>query len=303
MNAFAEGSDRFDGLDLRALFANIIARRWWVIGSMMLSIAVFSCAAFVMTPLYRATTLLAPAIADRGAEVLGSRSAQLGGLAALTGLGLGSRDAEIEEALAVLQSREFTESFISKRNLLPRFFPDKWSSATGMWKVDRDHQPTLAKAFKYFDRVRVVTRDRKTGLIALQIDWRDRDEAAAWANDLVRLLNEEMRARAVAKADAAMQFLNKELETTSTVEARDAISRLMEAQVKQRMLANVTPEYSLRVVDRAIAPDKDDPVSPRKSRWLASGPLFGLALGIGLVILFGAPSHAKRGPPPPASDE
>ncbi len=75
---------------------------------------------------------------------------------------------------------------------------------------------------------------------------------------------------------------------TSTMEARDAISRLMEAQVKQRMLANVTQDYSFRVVDRAIPPDKDDPISPQKALLLVSGVLLGLAVGIVGVFLFGS---------------
>ena len=104
-------------------------------------------------------------------------------------------------------------------------------------------------------------------------------------NELVDRLNEEMRRRAVVKADTSMQFLEKELQITATVEVHDAISRLMEAQVKQRMLANVTHDYSFRVVDRAISSDGDEPVSPQKGLLVTAGVLTGLIFGIAFALV------------------
>src|SRR6185436_1603620 len=144
------------------------------------------------------------------------------------------------------------------------------------------------KGFKYFDRkVRSVSSDKKTGLITLQVDWRDRDQAAEWANDLVRRLNAEMRSRAISKADAAVGYLEKESNTTSTVVTREAIGRLIEAQVKQRMLANVTLEYSFRVVDRALPADKDDPERPKKVVLIVAGVIIGLVLGVLAALIAG----------------
>ena len=260
-----------EGVSVQVLFAMVRAKPWWIITSVTLFTAIFFTVAFAMMPVYRATVVLAPASPDRGSQILGSGTA-LGGLAAGLGLGLGSHDSDAEEALAVLQSREFTQRFIATENLLPKLFSEKWNSVTGTWKVAEKKQPTLGKAFKYFDtKVRSVTEDRKTGLITLQIDWTDRNEAAEWANRLVHDLNEEMRARAIAKSDASMRFLEKELQTTAVMEVRDAISRLMEDQVKERMYANVTPDYSFRVVDRAIPADRDDPVKPKKALLIAAG--------------------------------
>jgi uncharacterized protein involved in exopolysaccharide biosynthesis len=131
-------------------------------------------------------------------------------------------------------------------------------------------------------------------LVSLQIDWRDRVEAAAWANELVERLNAEMQARALAKANASLGYLEKELAASSVVETRDAINRLIESQIKTRMVANTTREYAFRVVDRAMAPDADDPVWPVKSLFFLCGPLLGLGVGIGLILL----SDAVAGVPP-----
>jgi uncharacterized protein involved in exopolysaccharide biosynthesis len=295
MTAFDHDEQFENEVDVRALYVRLARRPWWIVASVAVFAAAFGAAAFLMPPVYRATTVLAPSIADRGGDVVGFASGALGGLASAAGLGLGPRDAETEEALAVLRSREFTENFITNKNLMPEFFPRKWNIATGMWQGPPERRPTLAKAYKYFDqKIRAIVQDKKTGLVLVQIDWTNREEAAAWANELVQLLNKEMRARATAKADASMHFLNRELETTSTIEGRAAISRLIESQVKQRMLANVTQDYSFRVVDKAISSDGDEPVKPQKLLLLTVGPLLGLIVGVMFVLLFGSRSSNKK---------
>jgi uncharacterized protein involved in exopolysaccharide biosynthesis len=254
-----------------SLISKLIAKRGWIIGSTALSGAAFAIIAFVMAPVYRSTTLVAPANIQRNGDVSTLASASLGGLA--SGLGLGPRDAETEQALAVLRSREFTENFIASENLMPKLSRKLWNP------------PTLAKAYKYFDtRIRSVTQDKKTGLVTIQIDWNDRTEAAGWANKLVRHLNEEMRSRAISKAEASTQFLNRELLGTTTVEGRDAISRLLEAELKRKMLATVTPDYSFQVVDHAMPADADDRLRPQKALMVAAGLLLGLGVSVVTVL-------------------
>ena len=282
-------------IDVARMFSLVVAKRWWVLASVVFFSVVAVAIAFLTTPTYRASVVLAPTVTERGGDLLGLGAGQLSGLASLAGLNLGPKESETEEAVAVLQSREFTDKFITGKNLMPKLFASKWDAEKGQWKVDSDHQPTPAKAYKYFNkRIRSITRDKKAGLVTLQIDWRDRKEAAVWANDLVRQLNEEMRQRAIAKADAAMQFLETELQKTATVEGRSAISRLMEVQLKQRMLANVTPDYSFRVIDPALPADKDDPIWPLKAALLVGGPFFGLFAGIFLVSYFGSGRQSGR---------
>jgi len=277
---------RGEGTDLQVLVARLAARRSWVIIAVLVATAAFVLAAFVMTPVYRASTVLISASEERNSmsSSLGSALGQLGGLASLAGITLGSSDNATEEALAVLRSQQFTERFISDLNLRPELFADKWDAQRGEWKVSAERQPTPARAFKKFTKIRTIKQDKKTGLVTLQIDWKDRLKAAQWANELSRRLNAEMRARAIENAEASLKFLERELESTSVVETRQAINRLIEAQVRQRMIANVTQEYAFRVVDPALAPDDDDPIRPQKLLLVILGPLVGLALGVLLVL-------------------
>jgi Uncharacterized protein involved in exopolysaccharide biosynthesis len=280
-----------DLIDLRALFAKLLSRRWWIFGCVLLSTSAFTIAAFRITPVYRASVLLISSSAERSSlsGSLNSALGQLGGLASLAGINVGSGDAATEEALAVLRSRDFTTGFINDNHLMPILFAKQWSVADGKWRADVANPPTQSTAFKYFNsKIRSVTQDKKTGLITVQIEWTDRIAAANWANELVQRLNTEMRSRALAQADASIGYLQKELASTSILEVREAINRLIETQVKQRMLANVTQQYAFRIVDKATAPDANDPVRPNKRLLLVSGPLAGLLAGVVLVLLFGS---------------
>jgi uncharacterized protein involved in exopolysaccharide biosynthesis len=269
-------------LDLGVMLRRIWARRWWVVAAVVVCTAAFVTASFVMAPVYRAAVVLAPANDRNGiGSGLDSKLGQLGGLAALAGLNLGGTEGMTEEALAVLRSRQFTEAFISDRMLMPKLFPKKWDARAGKWKVAPGREPSLAKGYERFDKnIRTIIQDKKTGLVTLQVDWTDRHEAADWANELVERLNAEMRARAAREAEASVGYLEKELEKTSIVAAREALNRIMETQIKQRMFADVNQEYVFRMIDRAMAPDPDDVVRPRRVLMAVEGLLLGLALGV-----------------------
>lgn len=277
-------ADDGETIDLAAIFIMLWKRRWWIVASVVSCTALSAIYAFATPPVYRASVLMVSADNSAGSSLEGALS-QLGGLASLAGIQAGSASIAKQESLAVLRSRELTEAFIHDKNLTPLLFPRKWDEKNLRWKTG-ERPPTPAEAYKYFgEKVRSITEDKKTSLITLQIDWTDRLQAAAWANELVERLNAEMQMRAIASAEASLGYLEKELQATTTVATREAINRLIEVQIKQRMLANVTREYAFRVVDKAMAPDASDPIRPRKMFALAGGVFGGGVLGIVAVLV------------------
>ncbi|MEQ1579265.1 MAG: Wzz/FepE/Etk N-terminal domain-containing protein [Steroidobacteraceae bacterium] len=275
-------------LSVRHLLAQVWAGRLWIVASALLVSAACTAAAFLMTPKYRASVVLSPVVIEGAAGGgLGSALGQISGLASLAGIAMGSSNQGVDEALAVLRSREFTESFVQELNLMPVLYSGLWDAEAGAWRPDVEKTPTSWMAYRYFDRsIRSIKQDKATGLVTLTIDWRDRELTAEWANRLVQKLNSEMRERAIEQSKASMGFLREELANTSDVGTRDAINRLIESQVRQRMLANVKPDYAFRVIDKALAPDADDVVSPNKLLLIAGGPVVGVLLGAFLVLVF-----------------
>lgn len=285
-------SAREDTLELREFLRLLWARKLWLIGCVAIFLGSAIAAAFILTPVYRATSVLIPA-ANAGAGIgssLGGDLGSLGGIAALAGFKLGGDGDQTEESLAVLRSRHFIEAFIREKNLMPILFASSWNATTSAWKSPPGDEPTLAMAYRRFSRICIVFQDKKTGLVTLQVDWTDRVLAASWANELVNRLNAEMRRRAIEHADASLKFLQQELAGTSVIETRLAINRLVEGQINSRMVANVTTEYAFRVVDPAMVPDLKDVVRPRKFLLAALGAFCGGVAGVFLVLLFGRPA-------------
>lgn len=269
--------------DPREVFLRLWAYRRWIAGCIVVFTLAFGLSAAVITPEYRATAVLAPASSGRSnlSGTLSSTLGQLGGIGSMIGLNVGGADTGTEEAIAVLCSRQFTERFISDQRLLPVLFSALWDKSSGHWNVPAQNQPTMGKAFKLFNEsIRSITQDKKTGLVTLQIDWRDPVAAADWANQLVARLNHEMRSRALAESAQSLVFLDGELSKTNDLGTRAAINRLVEMQIQERMLANVTEEFAFRIVDRATPPDKWDTVRPRKLLLILSGLMSGLVFGV-----------------------
>jgi uncharacterized protein involved in exopolysaccharide biosynthesis len=275
-----------DELGLQRLLLTLWSRRWWIIAPMVGLTIIAAAIAVTMTPVYRASTILVPASADNGGlgNSVGSALNSLGGLASLAGVNLKSGGGEVEEAIAVLKSRQFIEAFIRDKRLLPLLYQDKWDPQAQAWRDGEE--PTFAKAHDYFvKKVLSVVQDNRSALVVIQVDWPDRELAAEWANVLVQRLNGEMRTRALQKAAASVQYLEQELARTSMLGAQEAISRLIEAQINQRMLANVIEEYAFRIVDRAMPPDVDNPLRPNRPVIVAAGAILGVVVGVLAVLL------------------
>lgn len=287
--------NEMERLDLTDLIRLLWARRWWIVISVVVSTGIAASVAFLTTPIYRATVVLSPVDPNGDADSLGSRLGQLGGVASLVGLNLDSTTSQTDVSLAVLRSRQFTEEFMLAQGMMPKLFPKEWNITKNTWKDPATSISARWRAFRYFDtKVRTITQDKRTGLVTLQIDWRDSVEAAEWANAMVKFLNDEMRARAAREADASIGFLEQELQKTATVDTREAISRLTESQIKKRMLTNVLPEYAFRIIDRAIPADPKAPVWPKKLWLLVGGVLGGFGLGVFIVVIANSFSDKRR---------
>ena len=282
-----------EDIDLRAVAAALWAKRFWIVASCAVFTALFAIFALTARPLYRAQTVLVDARADSNASnSLNVALGQLGGLASIARIGVPA-GTQVDEAMAVMKSRDFTEGFIEDNNLLPALFPDLWDAAATRWRTDNGQPPKLVRAFKVFNAARSVTQPVRGGLVNVTIEWRDPEQAAAWANLLVARLNSEMRTRAIASTDRSVSYLEKELTGTSNLGTQQAINRLIETQVNQRMLANVTQEYAFRVVEKALPPEPDDKVGPSKPLLVALGFGIGLIFGV-FAVLFSNMLGAKR---------
>lgn len=238
--------------------------------------------AFLLPPVYRAEVLLAPVSEDKS-EGLSAISNQFGDIAALAGINIGPGKDKTAEYIAALKSRSLSVDFIKEENLMPVLFARKWDAEKKQWNDNADI-PTDWKAFELWDRnIRQANLDKRTGLVTLIIEWKDASLAGKWANGLVKHVNARLRTEADREAEKSIAYLEKQLPVTSSVEVQQAIYRLIEAQTKQRMIANSREEYALRIIDPAVTPGEK--IRPRRVEIVFTGLIIGSLIAVFVTYL------------------
>jgi len=255
-------------------------------------------AALLAPPVFRAEVVLSPVTEEKSGG-LSAIAGQLGGLASLAGVNMGGGGGRIEEALATLKSRIFTDAFIKDHQLSglllegpPVHVDERWpwvAEWQEKWKAYQQQgagntkEPTAWGVFQTFNGIRHVSQDKTSGLVILAIEWGEPQLAATWANELVARLNKHQKQGAIEEAERSIEYLKEQAEQTSVVEMRQSIYRLIEAQTKNIMLANVREEFAFKVIDPALAPE--EPTKPKRKLMVILGFMVGLMLSIFLAFL------------------
>lgn len=257
----------------------------------------FAAFAFLSAPVYRSEILIVPNKARAAAaDGLAQLAGQFGGLASLAGVRLGSDNTDKDVAMSLLTGREFLGKFVEQEQLLPILFANRWDASKRQWRTSwfQAEPPTIDDAVKLLQkRVVTVAEDRRTGLIRLNVEWRERTQSAAWANKLISNVNEEMRARATVDARRNQEYLRQQLKGTDVFELSQAVYRLLEVELKNEMVASVTTEYAFKVVDPAKTPQQKDFVRPRRVLLIVFGVVVGVAAGVVLALLMNAVRVAR----------
>jgi uncharacterized protein involved in exopolysaccharide biosynthesis len=279
LNSIARnGSLSSDGdLDLLVLMTVLWRGRWLMLIFTLLLTAAGVAYALLAPKWYQAEVVLIPVQDDPASRLM----SQFGGIASLVGVNLaGSNNAE---PLAVLKSREFAKSFIEKNDILKVLYAKKWDSRQNSWIGPEDKWPDVRDGVRLFERkIRRILEDRKTGLITISIMWTDPVVATAWSNSMAEEINQRMRDRAIAQAEANVSFLRSEMAAAELVALQQPIGRLMELELQKLMLAKGSTQYSFRVVDAAQVPKR--PASPRMALIVTGALVLGAALSALFVV-------------------
>ncbi|MCF6236974.1 MAG: Wzz/FepE/Etk N-terminal domain-containing protein [Gammaproteobacteria bacterium] len=238
--------------------------------------------ALLMTPIYRAEVLLAP-MGGEGSGGAASALGQFGGLASMVGIDLGSNSTE--HTLAVLTSRRFLEVFLKEEKILPILFSDIWDDSSGQWILEEGKEPpSMWSAYKVFSKsILMNSINKDSGLVTISIDWKDPELAAEWANNLIVRLNKKLRTLAVTEAESSINYLQEQLQQTSVVDMHQVLYRLIESETQKIMLAKVSEQYALKVIDPAVMPEEK--IKPKRAVIVILGFLSGFMFSVFLAFL------------------
>ncbi|MGI9265858.1 MAG: Wzz/FepE/Etk N-terminal domain-containing protein [Gammaproteobacteria bacterium] len=269
-------------VDLFALVGVVVRRRYIVLSTFLIVVIAAVLIAMLMTPVYDSEVLLAPVAQEQSQGGLSSLAGQFGGLLPLAGLSGPTGSETRDQALAVLRSRSFTEQFIADNNLLPVLFADRWDDSTSSWGNEgSDNAPTLYDGYRMFDeKIRTIREDSTTGLVTLRIEWTDRLLARDWARDLIDRLNQSLREQAIRESNLKLEYLEKEVQSTSVLNLQEAVYGLMEQEISTIMAAHVKDQYVFKILDPAAVADADDFVRPKRVLIVIAGLMIGFILGL-----------------------
>jgi len=267
-NTSPAASIQDDTIDVIALFRLLWAHKLLIGVVTILAGIAAVVLALTATHIYRADAVVAPAIESSLGGASASVAGRLGGLASLAGIDLGRNGQGGQHAQSVLQSRRLVEEFISRNELVEVLLPPGEDQT--LWRAVQ----------KFRDSVVSMSRDDVDGTTTITVEWTDPAVAAAWANGLVALANELVRAKALEDSQRNIDYLKKQVETTNVVEMQRVMYDLIQSETKNLMLANARADYAFTVIDPAVVPESRD--RPRRRLMVATG----LALGLILSSLF-----------------
>lgn len=203
-------------------------------------------------------------------------------------------DIEANEALAMVESRQFLTAFIQENNLIPIIYAKDWDAEKKEWKDSvRDDPPTLWDAYdKFNDDILDVETDDETSLTTISISWTDPKLATEWANQIVDRINENIRGKAISEAEGTLAYLNQEIEKTSAVELIESLYELVMAEKAKIVAANVHSEYAFKIMDPAVVPE--DPAIPYLTAIILGVCLvLGTFFGVTIVLLVHIVTQSK----------
>ena len=139
--------------------------------------------------------------------------------------------------------------------------PDDYDVKSNTWIRDvRPPQktiPTHQEAYEEFMDILSVGQDKETGFVTVAIEHYSPIIAKQWVDWLIDDLNSSIMQKDVAEAEQAIEYLNKQIATTSLADLQTVFFNLIEEQTKTVMLAKVTDEYLFETLDPAVVPEEE----------------------------------------------
>ena len=297
-----------DEIDLRELFSVLWAGKKVIVAITSLFAVAAVVYALSIANEYKASIVIAPAQQEGGG--LSGALGQLGGLASLAGVSLGGGGgSEAAVAQEIMQSWGFVEQFIVNNELeVEVFAAEGWNKTSNVLTIDSDlydkdsnkwlideygqlRAPTSWELYEAFSKRLSVSEDKKSGLTSVSIEYFSPIVAKNWVDLYVAAINEHMRQRKLSQVNSNIEYLQAQIEKTSIAEMREVFYQIIEEQVKNKMLAEASPEYAFVTVSPSMVPEEKS--KPKRALMCILGTLLGGMLSVLYVLVRHYASNKK----------
>ena len=127
-----------------------------------------------------------------------------------------------------------------------------------------------------------VDFNKRTPVIRVNLENENPIYAAEWLNKLIKQLDDHLRKKAIAQTESSLEFLEMEVGNTNLVTQQNVLYKLILDQKTNNMMANVSKEYAISVIDPAVVPRNK--FTPKKLIGLIIGIIVGFVLSIILIL-------------------
>ena len=291
-----------DEIDLRELFSVVWAGKILIVAITAVFALVSVGYALSLANQYKASAVVSPA--QSGGSSLGAMAGQLGGLASLAGINIGSGESnETQEAMEIMQSWGFMEAFIQTHDLqVPIYAAIGWDKGSNSLKLNSDlydatserwliednesgenRAPSSWELYEEFRERVAVSQDKTSGLINISVEYYSPQIAKQWVDLFIITINDYMRARKLEQVNRNIEYLTAQIDKTAIADMREVFYQLVEEQTKSKMLAEASPEYAFVTVSRAMVPEQKS--QPKRALVCILGALLGGMLSVLWVLV------------------
>jgi hypothetical protein len=241
--------------------------------------------------------------ADSSGGGLSGALGQLGGLASLAGVSLGGGESsEGQIAQEIMQSWSFIEGFVEDNNLAVGVYAaDGWDKSSNelrinsglydvsksQWLVENSRTGELGPSswtlFQAFSGILSVSKDKNSGLLKVSIEYISPLIAKQWLDLYVAAINAHMQQREMAKVTRNIEYLQIQIKKTSIAEMQQVFYTIIEEQIKNKMLAEASPEFAFESVGPSMVPEMKS--QPKRALICILGTLLGGMFSVLLVLV------------------
>ena len=273
----------------------LVRRKFLIIFTTIIGLFLSSVYALSIDNKYESKAVLAPVEAQNN---INRSISTYSGIASIAGINLGSPiSGRSNESIEVLQSfKFFKEHILLNINIFDLMAVESWEPVTQkliydpkVYILDKNFwvqpKPTNQETYLEFKKHFSIYVNKENGFITLSIAHRSPFIAQEWLNKIIFEIDNLYRVSDKESSLRTIDYINIEIQKTSYKEIQEALSRIIEQEVKKLALIESSQDYIFKVIEPGFVPEKK--ISPNRLLLVSIGVIFGMLGGV-LVALSSA---------------
>lgn len=253
----------------------------------------------LLTNLYQSSATLDLSSRDDSGGVSSAMS-QYSGLASLAGISLPSSDTDKGPlVISTIKSRDFFKILLlSDENILQNIiaangydFKSKkiiynkrlFDSKKKIWTSNKGIPSYLDAHKEFIDNILNIYQDKKTQFINISITHTSPIFAKEFLNMIIFEVNNSMREKDLKESKLAIEYLTDLSANTNIITIKESIDKILENQMKTRMLATIQEDYIIQIIDSPFVPEKKS--WPSRTKICIFGFLIGLITSMLVTLI------------------